>query len=85
MSRMGTQPQTQFGTTTTSQTGNTIQTGTISNQAANNPALRDRVAKRAYEKWLKSGCKHGCDRQNWLDAEAEIMAELNRTGNTYIR
>ncbi len=40
----------------------------------------ERIAKRAYEKWLKSGCKHGCDRQNWLEAEAELKAELGKGG-----
>ena len=25
--------------------------------------LYDRIAKLAYEKWLKGGCKHGCDQQ----------------------
>jgi len=29
---------------------------------------REKVAMRAYEKWLKSGCKHGCDQQHWLEA-----------------
>jgi Protein of unknown function (DUF2934) len=79
MSRLGTgtQPQTQFGTTT-GQPG-------LANQTVNNPTLRERVAKRAYEKWLKGGCKQGCDKQNWLEAEAEVMAELNRTGTSYSR
>jgi Protein of unknown function (DUF2934) len=82
MSRIGTQPQTTFGnTTSTSQTGNTTQGAT--NQIVNNPVLRDRVAKRAYEKWLKNGCRQGCDQQNWLEAEAEIIAEQNRTGSTF--
>jgi len=82
MSRIGTQPQTQFGTTTTGQTGNVTQQGTTpSTQTLNNPALRERVAKRAYEKWLKGGCRQGCDKQNWLEAEAEILAEVNRSGN----
>ena len=41
----------------------------------------DRIAKLAYEKWLKGGCRHGCDQQNWLEAEAELMKmEMNKTG-----
>jgi hypothetical protein len=40
----------------------------------------EKVAKRAYEKWLHSGCKHGCDRQHWFEAEQEIRAEMMRTG-----
>jgi hypothetical protein len=39
---------------------------------------REKIAMRAYEKWLKSGCPHGCDRQHWLEAEAELRAEIAR-------
>lgn len=38
----------------------------------------DKVAARAYEKWVKGGCKHGNDRKDWLEAEAEVKAELAR-------
>ena len=41
---------------------------------------REKIAMRAYEKWLKSGCQHGCDRQHWLEAEAELKAEMSRQG-----
>ena len=41
---------------------------------------REKIAMRAYEKWLKSGCHHGCDQQHWLEAEAELKAELSRQG-----
>ena len=41
---------------------------------------RERIAMRAYEKWMKGGCKHGCDKQNWLEAEAELKAEMSRSG-----
>jgi hypothetical protein len=41
---------------------------------------REKVAMRAYEKWLKSGCQHGHDRQHWLEAEAELKAEMSRHG-----
>ena len=41
----------------------------------------ERIAKLAYEKWMKSGCKHGCDQQNWLEAEAELLKmEMGRPG-----
>ena len=41
----------------------------------------ERIAKLAFEKWMKSGCKHGCDQQNWYEAEAELMkAEMAKTG-----
>jgi len=39
---------------------------------------REKIAMRAYEKWLKNGCPHGCDRQHWMEAEDELKAELAR-------
>jgi DUF2934 family protein len=38
----------------------------------------DKVAMLAYQKWVKAGCKHGCDKQHWYEAEAELKAELMR-------
>jgi Protein of unknown function (DUF2934) len=38
----------------------------------------EKIAMRAYEKWLKSGCQHGCDRQHWLEAEMELKNEMAR-------
>lgn len=32
------------------------------------------VQKRAYEIWLENGCTHGHDREDWLQAEAELSA-----------
>jgi hypothetical protein len=40
----------------------------------------DRIAQRAYEKWLKRGCVHGHDTQDWMEAEAELRAEMARSG-----
>ena len=42
----------------------------------------DKIAMRAYEKWVKRGRPHGTDRQDWLEAEAELKAEYARTGGT---
>jgi hypothetical protein len=39
----------------------------------------ERIAMRAYEKWVARGCMHGNDQQDWLEAEAELTAETNRT------
>ena len=39
---------------------------------------REKIAMRAYEKWLKGGCPHGCDQQHWLEAESELKSELSR-------
>jgi hypothetical protein len=41
----------------------------------------DRIATRAYEKWCKRGRPNGTDKQDWLEAEAELRNEFNRTGN----
>jgi len=38
----------------------------------------DKIAMLAYQKWLKSGCKHGCDKQHWLEAEAELKAQMKK-------
>ena len=40
----------------------------------------EKIAMRAYEKWCKRGRPHGTDRQDWLEAEAELKAEMSRTG-----
>lgn len=43
------------------------------------PAIpQEKIAMRAYEKWLKNGCPHGCDQQHWYEAEAELRAEASR-------
>ena len=36
------------------------------------------ISKRAYEKFLARGGKHGFDRQDWLEAERELQREANR-------
>jgi hypothetical protein len=38
----------------------------------------DKIAQRAYEKWVKRGRKDGNDVQDWVEAEAELRAELTR-------
>jgi hypothetical protein len=38
---------------------------------------REQVAQRAHEIWVKNGCKHGQDEQNWLEAERQLKAELS--------
>jgi hypothetical protein len=39
---------------------------------------QDKIAQRAYEKWLKRGRTHGHDLQDWMEAEAELRSELGR-------
>lgn len=35
--------------------------------------LRQRIAKRAYELYLDRGCRPGCDVEDWVDAEREML------------
>lgn len=34
------------------------------------------VAQRAYQKWLKDGCKVGDDARYWQEAQAEVLGEM---------
>jgi hypothetical protein len=43
---------------------------------------REKIAMRAYEKWCKRGRPHGSDKQDWVDAENELKAEMGRNGGT---
>jgi hypothetical protein len=43
----------------------------------------DKIAMRAYEKWVKKGRPHGTDVQDWMEAEAELKAEGTRTSGSY--
>jgi len=36
---------------------------------------QEKIAQRAYEKFMKRGCIHGHDQQDWTEAEAELRAE----------
>lgn len=36
--------------------------------------LREQIAKRAYELYLERGCRQGCDVEDWVDAEREMLA-----------
>jgi hypothetical protein len=39
---------------------------------------REQIAQRAHEIWVKNGCKHGHDEQNWLEAERQLKAEASK-------
>jgi hypothetical protein len=43
--------------------------------------LRPQIEKRAYEIWLSSGCEQGNDVSNWLQAENEVLAHLQKSPN----
>jgi Protein of unknown function (DUF2934) len=40
---------------------------------------QEKIAMRAYEKWCKRGRPQGTDKQDWIEAESELRAELART------
>ncbi len=46
---------------------------------------KDKIAKRAYEKWVKRGYQHGHDMKDWLEAEAELKAEASRSASSSTR
>jgi hypothetical protein len=39
----------------------------------------EKIAMRAYEKWVKRGRLQGTDMQDWAEAEAELKSEMMRT------
>lgn len=36
---------------------------------------QEQIANRAYELWLKRGCEHGFDVEDWIKAEEELKHE----------
>ena len=42
----------------------------------------ERIAMRAYEKWVQRGRPQGTALLDWVEAEAELMKEMARTGST---
>ena len=40
----------------------------------------EKIAHRAYQKWCQRGCRHGAHQQDWLEAEAELRAEIGMPG-----
>jgi hypothetical protein len=58
-------------------TGTAPQTAKPAQQAtAPSMVSPEKVAMLAYQKWIKAGCKHGCDKQHWYEAEAELKAQM---------
>lgn len=73
-------------TPTTGQTGKmpppvtaprTAQAAQTTHAAGTKPSC-ERIAQRAYEKWMKRGCVHGYDIQDWVEAEKELLSEQTR-------
>ena len=47
------------------------------------PLSEDRIAERAYYKWLARGCQSGDDLRDWYDAQEELQhADSGATGTT---
>ena len=40
--------------------------------------LREKVERRAYQRFSDRGCQHGSDLDDWLAAEREVLAEIER-------
>jgi hypothetical protein len=40
---------------------------------------QEKIAMRAYEKWIKRGRPQGTEMQDWLEAEMELKAEMSRS------
>lgn len=52
--------------------------GSKSNQSRTESLLtHERIAKRAWEIWIKRGCRPGEDERNWIEAENQLRAELD--------
>jgi hypothetical protein len=54
-------------------------------ESAENPhkqIIQSTVAKRAYQIFEKRGCKHGCDLEDWVTAEKELLRD-DFDGNTF--
>jgi hypothetical protein len=63
------------GMVTIKQTGATTPIGKPVRQAQ--PSFDDlhaHIATRAYELYVQRGCREGCDVDDWLDAEREIVS-----------
>jgi len=45
---------------------------------------QEQIAVRAYEIWLRNGCHHGNDLQNWLDAEDQLHRQSSDPQNATI-
>jgi hypothetical protein len=41
----------------------------------------EKIAMRAYEKWVQRGRPQGTEKQDWLEAEAELRREFSSSGS----
>lgn len=43
-----------------------------------NPSTKDEIAKLAYEFFMKRGCSHGHDMEDWIKAEKIVLSRSRR-------
>ena len=46
------------------------------------PSIAELISRRAYELYEQRGCAHGSHVEDWLQAEAEVKAQLAAKGDT---
>ena len=56
-----------------------VQSSSTTSHSATTKIPHEKIAMRAYEKWVKRGRPQGTDVQDWVDAENELKAEMMRT------
>lgn len=72
------QPKTARNPVSMSTTGGTAVIARPTTTTKGPAPTHEQISKRAHDIWLKKGCKHGQDEQNWLEAEAQLRAEMAR-------
>lgn len=62
--------------TKTSRTAKRARSG--GNRPSESPdGMWERIREKAYELWVRRGCREGDDLRDWLDAEAIVMDEVH--------
>ena len=49
----------------------------VSQLSLNDDKVRQRIAKKAYDLYERRGCCHGCDLDDWFEAERLVLAEVD--------
>lgn len=49
----------------------------VSHFSLDDQQVRHRIAQKAYELYERRGCSHGCDLDDWLEAEQLVVAEID--------
>ena len=59
-------------------TGRRVTTSPVTTSPTRVALSHEAIARRAYRKWQARGCPSGTILQDWLEAEAELKAELSQ-------